>query len=132
VSAGVLWANLHLLFWLSLIPFVTRWMGENHFAPAPTATYGFVLLMAAIAYFILQGRILATEGPASALATALGRDLKGKASMVLYLVAIPAAFALEWIAGAVYVLVALLWLIPDRRIERALASAGADAGSIQS
>jgi uncharacterized membrane protein len=132
VSAGVLWANLHLLFWLSLIPFVTRWMGENHFAPAPTATYGFVLLMAAIAYFILQGRILATEGPASALAAALGRDLKGKASMALYLVAIPAAFALEWIAGAVYVLVALLWLIPDRRIERALASAGADAGSLQS
>jgi uncharacterized membrane protein len=132
VSAGVLWANLHLLFWLSLIPFVTRWMGENHFAPAPTATYGFVLLMAAIAYFILEGRILATEGPASALAAALGRDLKGKASMALYLVAIPAAFALEWIAGAVYVLVALLWLIPDRRIERALASAGADAGSLQS
>jgi len=132
VSAGVLWANLHLLFWLSLIPFVTRWMGENHFAPAPTATYGFVLLMAAIAYFILQGRILAAEGPASALAAALGRDLKGKASMALYLVAIPAAFALEWIAGAVYVLVALLWLIPDRRIERALASAGADAGSLQS
>jgi len=132
VSAGVLWANLHLLFWLSLIPFVTRWMGENHFAPAPTATYGFVLLMAAIAYFILQGRILATEGPASALAAALGRDLKGKASMALYLVAIPAAFALEWFAGAVYVLVALLWLIPDRRIERALAAAGADAGSIES
>jgi len=129
VSAGVLWANLHLLFWLSLIPFVTRWMGENHFAPAPTATYGFVLLMAAIAYFILQGRILATEGPASALAAALGRDVKGKASMALYLIAIPAAFALEWIAGAVYVLVALLWLIPDRRIERALAAAEREPGS---
>jgi len=120
VSGGVLWANLHLLFWLSLVPFVTRWMGETQFAPAPTAVYGFVLLMAAIAYFILQGRILANEGPESVLAAALGRDVKGKGSMVLYLIAIPSAFVLEWAAGAIYVLVALIWLIPDRRIERAL------------
>jgi uncharacterized membrane protein len=121
VSGSVLWANTHLLFWLSLIPFVTGWMGENHFAPAPTALYGVVLLMAAIAYWLLQLRLLKLEGRDSTLARALGRDWKGKASPILYAVAIPLAFASPWIAGGIYFLVALIWLIPDPRIERALA-----------
>ena len=120
VSGKVLWANLHLLFWLALVPFVTAWMGENHFSAAPTALYGVVLLMAAIAYWILQRTIIATEGPHSLLATAVGRDIKGKISPLLYAVAIPSAFFEQWIAGGLYVLVALLWLIPDRRIERKL------------
>jgi uncharacterized membrane protein len=120
VSGGVLWANLHLLFWLSLVPFVTAWMGENHFAPAPTALYGVVLLMAAIAYWVLLRRILAAQGPNSLLAAAVGKDLKGKISPVLYLIAIPAAFFNQWVAGGLYVAVALMWLIPDRRIERAV------------
>ncbi len=123
VSGSVLWANLHLLFWLSLIPFVTGWMGENHFASAPTAIYGVILLMAAIAYFILQGRIIAGQGRDSLLARALGRDVKGKISPILYLTAIPLAFVERWVAGGIYVLVALIWLVPDRRIERALAGA---------
>ena len=123
VSGSVLWANLHLLFWLSLVPFVTGWMGENHFAPGPTAIYGVILLMAAIAYFILQRRIIAGQGRESLLARALGRDVKGKISPILYLVAIPLAFVERWIAGGIYVLVALIWLVPDRRIERALAEA---------
>ena len=118
VNGGILWANLHLLFWLSLVPFVTGWMGENRFAPLPTAMYGVVLLLAAAAYFILQGGILAQQGPDSALARAIGEDLKGKASLGLYLTAIPLAFYRPWLAGAVYALVALIWLIPDRRIER--------------
>jgi uncharacterized membrane protein len=118
VSGGVLWANLHLLFWLSLVPFVTGWMGENHFAAVPTALYGVVLMMAAIAYRILQGTIIARQGPASPLAAAIGRDLKGKLSPLLYLIAIPAAFASQWIADGLYVAVALIWLVPDRRIER--------------
>jgi uncharacterized membrane protein len=122
VTGAVLWANLHLLFWLSLVPFVTGWMGENHFAPAPTALYGVVLLLAAIAYTILQRTILASEGPGSLLATALGTDLKGKLSPVLYLIAIPLSFVEEAVAGALYVVVALMWLIPDRRIERVIAS----------
>lgn len=117
VTGGVLWANLHLLFWLSLIPFVTGWMGENHFAPVPVALYGVVLLMAALAYWILQGRILAVEGGESLLRVAVGRDLKGKVSPVLYLLAIGAAFLDPRIAGAIYVGVALMWLLPDRRIE---------------
>jgi uncharacterized membrane protein len=122
VSGSVLWANLHLLFWLSLIPFVTGWMGENAFAPVPMAAYGVVLLMAAIAYWILQRTILASQGPSSVLATALGRDLKGKVSPVLYLTAIAsAALGGRWLAGALYVLVALIWLVPDRRIEHAIA-----------
>jgi uncharacterized membrane protein len=125
VSAGILWANLHLLFWLSLIPFVTHWIGETHFAPAPTAVYGVVLLLAAFAYWILQGRILVSEGCDSALAAAIGRDLKGKISLGSYLIAIPMAFAQPWIAGALYVAVAFMWLVPDRRIERALAADGA-------
>ena len=122
VTGAVLWANLHLLFWLSLVPFVTGWMGENHFAPAPTALYGVVLLLAAIAYTILQRTILASEGSGSLLATAVGTDLKGKLSPVLYLIAIPLSFVEERVAGALYVVVALMWLIPDRRIERVIAS----------
>jgi uncharacterized membrane protein len=123
VNGAVLWANLHLLFWLSLVPFVTNWMGESHFAAAPTAVYGVVLLLAAIAYYILQGRILAIEGPDSILARAVGSDWKGKISPVIYAVAIPSAFLHQAIAGGLYALVALIWLIPDRRIERALADA---------
>lgn len=122
VSGSVLWANLHLLFWLSLIPFVTSWMGENRFAPVPTALYGAVLLMAAIAYWILQRAIIRQEGRDSVLASALGRDLKGKVSPILYAAAIPAALFEPWIAGGVYLGVALMWLVPDRRIERALAA----------
>ncbi len=120
VSGGILWANLHLLFWLSLVPFVTGWMGENHFAAAPTALYGIVMLMAALAYYLLQRIIIARHGRASLLAAAIGRDLKGKLSPVAYLVAIPAAFLQPWIADALYVAVALVWLVPDRRIERVL------------
>jgi uncharacterized membrane protein len=120
VSAGILRANLHLLFWLSLFPFATAWMGENHLAPAPTAAYGFVLLMAAIAYDILQSRIIAHQGPDSLLASALGKDWKGKLSPAIYLAAIPLAFISPWIATGLYTVVAFLWLIPDRRIERAL------------
>jgi len=123
VSGVILWANLHLLFWLSLIPFVTRWMGENHFAPAPTAIYGVVLLMAAIAYWVLQRMIVANQGRDSLLAVAVGKDFKGKLSPVLYMIAIPSAFVHQWIAGAIYVLVALIWLVPDPRIERALSDA---------
>ena len=118
VSGGILWANLHLLFWLSLFPFTTAWMGENHLAPTPTAVYGFVLLMAAIAYYILQRAIIVHQGRESLLASALGRDWKGKLSPVLYLIAIPLAFVSPWIASSLYVFVALLWFIPDRRIER--------------
>ena len=120
VSGGILWANLHLLFWLSLIPFVTRWMGENHFASAPTAVYGVVLFMAAIAYWILQRTIISKHGQDSLLAVAIGKDYKGKLSPALYLIAIPSAFLRQWIAGAIYVLVALIWLVPDKRIERVL------------
>jgi len=118
VSGGILWANLHLLFWLSLFPFTTGWMGENHLASTPTAVYGFVLLMAAIAYQILEHAIIAKEGGGSLLARAIGSDWKGKLSSVFYLVAIPLAFVSSWIAGGLYVLAALLWLIPDPRIEK--------------
>ena len=121
VSAGILWANLHLLFWLSLFPFATAWMGENHFAATPTATYGFVLLMAAMAYWVLQRAIIARQGRESLLAAAIGRDWKGNLSPVLYLLAIPLAFVSPWVANGLFVLVAALWFIPDRRIERALA-----------
>ena len=120
VDGGVLWANLHLLFWLSLVPFVTGWMGENHFAALPTAMYGVVLLMAAIAYYILQLRIVRCNGRESVLAKALGTDYKGKLSPIFYILAIPAAFLAEWISYALYILVALIWLIPDPRIERTL------------
>jgi len=121
VSGAVLWANLHLLFWLSLVPFVTAWMGENHFASAPTALYGLVLLMAGVAYLILQRTIIATQGDDSLLAAAMGRDVKGKLSPVLYLIAVVATTIRPWFAWAIYVAVALVWLIPDRRIERTLA-----------
>jgi TMEM175 potassium channel family protein len=124
VNGAILWANLHLLFWLSLIPFVTGWMGENNFAPAPTALYGVVLLAAAIAYRILQRVIIAEHGESSLLATAISGDLKGKLSLLLYAIAIPTAFLHQWISGGIYVLTALIWLIPDRRIERALAWEG--------
>jgi uncharacterized membrane protein len=120
VNGKILWANLHLLFWLSLVPFTTAWMGETDFAEVPTAFYGADLLLAAIAYFILQTAIIAEEGPDSRLRAALGRDLKGKISPLLYLAAIPLAFVSPWIALAVYVLVALMWLVPDRRIESAV------------
>jgi uncharacterized membrane protein len=118
VSGGILWANLHLLFWLSLIPFASGWMGENHFAPAPTALYGVILLLAACAYLLLQREILLREGRDSLLATAVGKDWKGRVSPLLYALGIALAFLRPWIAGAVYASVALLWLIPDRRIER--------------
>jgi uncharacterized membrane protein len=120
INGIVLWANLHWLFWLSLFPAVTGWMGENYAAPTPTATYGFVLLMAAISYWLLVRAIIAREGQDSVLARAIGKDFKGNVSVVIYVVAIPAAFLSEWIAQALYVLTAVLWLVPDRRIERAL------------
>jgi len=122
VSGAILWANLHLLFWLSLFPFVTGWMGENHFAAMPTAMYGMVLLMAAVAYWVLQQAIIVRHGRESILARAVGRDLKGKISPLLYVVAIFAAFVVPWVAQALFVFVAALWLAPDRRIERALAA----------
>ena len=120
VTGSVLWANLHLLFWLSLIPFTTAWMGESHLASLPTALYGAVLMMAGIAYFILKTRLIAAEGPGSRLAAALGSDFKGKISVVMYLVAIGVAFVSSWIAAALYVGIAMVWLVPDRRIERNL------------
>jgi uncharacterized membrane protein len=120
VNGRILWANLHLLFWLSLIPFVTGWMGENHFAAWPVALYGSVLLLAAIAYFILTRVLISYHGSDSALAKALGKDFKGKVSVVFYLVAIPISFVHSGLACGLYVLVAVMWLIPDRRIEQAL------------
>jgi len=122
VNGRVLWANLHLLFWLSLIPFVTAWMGENHFGPAPVALYGIILLLSAIAYTILVQSLVSLHGPDSLLATALGSDFKGKISIVLDLIAIPLAFLKPWFAFAIYVLVAVMWLAPDRRIERKMAT----------
>ena len=122
VSGGILWANLHLLFWLSLTPFVTGWMGENHFASLPTAAYGAVMLLAAIAYYILQTAIIRHQGPRSRLAAAVGGDLKGRLSPLLYAAAIPLAFVHEWISDALYVAVALIWLVPDPRIEARIAA----------
>ena len=122
VTGPMLWANLHLLFWLSLIPFATGWMGENHFAPAPSALYGAVLLMAGIAYVILQQLIIASQGPDSILKKAVRGDWKGKLSPVLYAVAILSTFWWKWIALGLYVVVALIWLIPDRRIENVVRS----------
>jgi uncharacterized membrane protein len=127
ISGGVLWANLHLLFWLSLVPFVTGWMGENHFDALPTALYGVVLLMAAVAYWILQRTIMAAQGPDSLLRTAVGTDLKGKLSPLLYIAGIVLAFVDPRLAGGMYVFVALMWLVPDRRIERALGRSEAGA-----
>ena len=120
VSGGVLWANLHLLFWLSLVPFATSWMGENHFTWLPTAIYGVVLLAAAIAYTILQATIIRVQGPDSKLARAVGHDRKGKASVLLYAMAIAFAFFEPLISDLIYITVAMIWLVPDRRIEHAL------------
>ncbi|MGB3217091.1 MAG: TMEM175 family protein, partial [Anaerolineae bacterium] len=120
VDGAVLWANLHLLFWLSLIPFVTAWMGENQFAPWPVALYGVVLLFASIAYYILARALIAAHGTDSVLATALGRDVKGKVSVVAYAAAIPLALASSWLAFGLFVLVAIMWLVPDRRIEKTM------------
>ena len=119
-SAGIMWANLHLLFWLSMVPFVTAWMGENHFTAVPTAIYGVVLLLAAVSYFILQIVIVSKHGKGSTLAVSIGRDTKGKLSIALYATSIPLALLIPWAACIVYVLVAVMWLIPDRRIESAL------------
>jgi uncharacterized membrane protein len=120
VNGRILWANLHLLFWLSLVPFVTGWMGENHFASEPTAVYGVVLLMAAVAYTILQRALVAHHGKDSLLATAVGDDRKGRLSLLAYLAAIPLAFVEQWISDALYIVVALMWLVPDQRIESRL------------
>ena len=121
VNGATLWANLHLLFWLSLVPFTTAWMGQNHFTAWPVALYGIVLLLAGVAYFILTKRLLALHGSDSALARSIGSDRKGKISIVIYAAAIPLAFVEPWIAGAGYVIVAIMWLVPDPRIERTLA-----------
>jgi uncharacterized membrane protein len=120
INGKILWANMHLLFWLSLIPFATGWMGENHFAPLPTATYGAVLLAAAIAYYILQSTIISQQGADSKLKAAIGNDLKGKLSPLIYVAAILLAFVNHWISEALYVAAALMWLVPDRRIESKL------------
>jgi uncharacterized membrane protein len=124
INGGILWANLHLLFWLSLVPFVTGWMGENHFASLPTAAYGVVMVGAALAYTILQNAITKEHGANSRLAQAIGSDWKGKASIVLYVIAIPLAFVQEMIADACFVAVALIWLVPDRRIEAQISREG--------
>jgi uncharacterized membrane protein len=120
INGKILWANLHLLFWLSLVPFVTGWMGENNFASLPTAVYGAVMLLAAVSYTLLQKMIVAEQGPNSKLATAVGKDAKGLLSLVCYVLAIPLAFVNQWISDALYVIVALIWFIPDRRIESKL------------
>jgi uncharacterized membrane protein len=120
VTGGILWANLHLLFWLSLIPFVTGWMGENHFEANTLALYGFALLMSAIAYWILQLVIIRGHGKDSVLKKAIGSDTKGKISPVLYLIAIPSSYFLPWLSGAIYVIIAFMWLVPDKRIERTI------------
>lgn len=120
INGKILWANMNLLFWLSLVPFTTGWMGENHFAPLPTAAYGVVLLLAAVSYTILQTLIIAVQGEHSQLEEAVGKDRKGKLSMLCYIVAIPLAFVNQWISDGLYVLVALMWLVPDRRIESKL------------
>jgi uncharacterized membrane protein len=121
VTGTILWCNLHLLFWLSLFPFATGWMGENHFAAAPSAFYGFILLMAAVAYWFLQQIIIASQGHGSVLKQAVGSDWKGKLSPLIYAIAIPTSFWSQWLAQGMYVLVALVWLVPDRRIEHVLA-----------
>jgi uncharacterized membrane protein len=120
VDGSVLWANLHLLFWLSLIPFATGWMGENHFAPLPVAVYGAILFLSSLAYFILERRLIARNRNGARLAQAVGKDRKGAASAMLYLLAVPVSFLHVWAAFALYILVAVLWFIPDRRIEMAL------------
>ncbi len=124
VTGGILWANLNLLFWLSLFPFATAWMGENHLALIPSAAYGIVLLLAALAFYIMQHTIIATQGAESLLKQAVGKDCKGKASLILYVFGVGLAFYASWLAQLVYFLVACLWLVPDRRIEKALSSLG--------
>ncbi len=126
VNGPVLWANLHLLFWLSLVPFVTAWMGENHFAAAPVAVYGVVLLGSGVAYYVMSRLLLASHGPDSLLARALGSDFKGRISLVCYVSAIAVAFVLPWLSGLLYATVAVIWLVPDRRIERLLAGRAGD------
>ena len=128
VTGGILWANLHLLFWLSLTPFTTAWMGDTHFAAVPSAVYGAVLLACALSYYVLQRTIIRSQGPHSVLAAAVGQDKKGKLSPLLYLLAVGAAFVHPGISGAVYALVALIWLIPDRRLERVLMAQGREPG----
>jgi uncharacterized membrane protein len=125
VTGAAMWANLHLLFWLSLVPFATAWMSERRFPPTPTAVYGIVLLCAAIAYYILQTMLLRAEGASSLLRTALGSDVKGRISPLLYCLGIGLSFADRWLAVAVYVVVALIWLVPDRRVERHVTAAAA-------
>ena len=132
VSGLVLWANLHLLFWLSLVPFTTAWMGENSFAAIPAAVYGMTLLGAALAYYALQTSIIRDEGRDSVLATAIGRDLKGKASPLLYSLGIALCFVNRWLGFAIYVLVALIWLVPDRRVERMIAAASSTPAAVES
>jgi uncharacterized membrane protein len=127
VSGAALWANLHLLFWLSLVPFTTAWMSENHFPAVPVAVYGMVLLAASFAYYILQGRLMHAQGDNSLLAAAIGTDVKGKASPVMYCLGIGLAFVSPWIGIGIYVCVALMWLVPDRRVERTLAAARDDS-----
>ena len=122
VDAGILWANLHLLFWLSIMPFTTGWMGENHFAPLPTALYGVVLMLCAFAYILLQRAIIGAHGDESVLAKAIGRDIKGKISAGLYVIAVPLAFIAGTVSLGLYALVALIWLVPDKRIEKVLQS----------
>ena len=129
VSGAIMWANLHLLFWLSLVPFVTRWMGETHFAPGPTMLYGMILLLAGIAYWLLQHTILLEEGAGSTLAAAVGSDWKGRVSLLIYCVAIPLALLRPWIAGVLYAFGVLPWLVPDRRIERKVSHAGQEVGT---
>lgn len=119
-TGGIMWANMHFLFWLSLLPFVTAWMGENHFSPIPTGLYGIVLLLTAIAYFILQYTIICSEGPGSLIKKAVGKDWKGKASIILYILGILLSSLAHWSATFIYFFVAFLWLVPDKRIERML------------
>jgi uncharacterized membrane protein len=129
VSGAILWANLHLLFWLSLVPFVTGWMGETRFAPGPTALYGVILLLAGFAYLVLRSRIVLQEGAGSTLATAIRGDWKGRASLLIYCIAIPLALVRPWLAGALYALGVLPWFVPDPRIEQEVSRAGREAGA---
>lgn len=122
VNGATLWANLHLLFWLSLVPFTTAWMGENHFDSWPVAVYGVVLMLAGVAYFVLTKALIHLHGPGSTLATSIGRDKKSRISIALYAIAIPLAFVRPWIAGGCYVMVAVMWLTPDPRIERTVSA----------
>jgi uncharacterized membrane protein len=131
INGRILWANLHLLFWLSLVPFATGWMGENHFAPLPAAVYGAVMLAAAIAYYILARAIIAAEGPDSKLGAAVGKDVKGKVSPLFYAAAIPLAFVNTWISLGLYVFVALIWFVPDPRIESRLDTTSRKSGDVK-